>query len=63
MEQIYSYNHVLGQLLLVLSFYLVNRSDGGEYTCQAFNYIKSHSELKTNLTVQCKSARSLWFEC
>ena len=51
------HNNVLGKLQSVLSFYSVNRSDGGEYTCQAFNHIKSRTELKTNLTVQCKSSR------
>ena len=38
----------------MLSFSSVSRSDGGRYTCQAFNHIKSHSELKTSLTVECK---------
>ena len=51
------HNNVLGQLQSVLSFYSVNYSDDGEYTCQAFNHIKSRTELKTNVTVQCKSSR------
>ena len=48
-------NHtVSGQLESVLLFYSVNRSDDGEYTCQAFNDIKCHTEMKINLTVECK---------
>ena len=48
-------NHtVSGQLESVLSFHSVNRSDDGEYTCQAFNDVKCHTEMKTNLTVECK---------
>ena len=52
---VYYINHTaLGQLQSVLSFHSVNRSDHGEYTCKAFNHIESHTELKTNLTVECK---------
>lgn len=48
-------NHtVSGQLQSVLSFNSVNRTDDGEYTCQAFNHIKYLTEWKTNLTVECK---------
>ena len=48
-------NHtVSGQVESVLSFYSVNRSDDGEYTCEAFNHLKSHAKMKTNLTVECK---------
>ena len=48
-------NHtVSGQLQSILSFHSVNRSDDGEYTCQAFNHIYTHTEVKINLTVQCK---------
>ena len=48
-------NHtVSGQLESILSFYLVNRSDNGEYTCQAFNRRRFYTEKKTNLTVECK---------
>ena len=50
----YTNNTVLGQLQSVLLFHSANRSDDGEYTCQAFNHIKSHTKLKTNLTVECK---------
>ena len=31
----------------------VNRTDGGVYTCRAFNRNDSFSESKTTLTVQC----------
>ena len=48
-------NHTVSdQLESVLSFHSVNRSDDGEYTCQAFNDVKCHTEMKTNLTVECK---------
>ena len=52
-------NHtVSGQLESVLSFHSVNRSDDGEYTCQAFNRKvnrrKPYAKRKTNLTVECK---------
>ena len=48
-------NHtVSGQLESVLSFYSINRSDDGEYICKAFNHLKSHAKIKTNLTVECK---------
>ena len=42
--------HVTSMLLLDP----VNRTDEGEYTCQAFNHPASFSELRTNLTVHCK---------
>ena len=45
---------VLGQLHSVLLFYSVDRSDSGEYACQVFNHINSHTNLKTSLTVECK---------
>ena len=52
---IYYINHTaLGQLQSVLSFHSVNRNDDGEYTCKAFNHIESDTEVKINLTVQCK---------
>ena len=31
-----------------------NRSDDGVYTCQAVNHPDLHSELQTNLTVECE---------
>ena len=46
-------NTILGQLQSVLSFYSANRSDNGEYACQAFYHIKSYAKSKTNLTVEC----------
>lgn len=46
-------NTVSGQLQSVLTFHSVNRSDDGEYTCQAFNHIKSYMKLKTRLTIEC----------
>jgi len=45
---------VFGQVQSVLSLYSVNHTDSGEYLCVAFNHIKSSSELKTKLTVECK---------
>ena len=52
-------NHtVSGQVESILSFHSVNRSDDGEYTCQAFNRKvnrrKPYAKRKTNLTVECK---------
>ena len=48
-------NHtVSGQLESILSFYSVNRSDDGEYTCRALNRKRFYTEMKINLTVECK---------
>ena len=43
------------QLKSTLVFNPVNRTDNGEYTCRAFNHPDLYSELKTNLTVECKN--------
>ena len=50
----YANHTVLSKLESILSFYSVNRSDDGEYTCHAFNHRKFYTEMKTNLTVECK---------
>ena len=46
-------DNISRQLNSTLLFDPVNRTDDGEYTCQAFNHNDSFSEAKTNLSVQC----------
>ena len=45
---------VTGQVQSVLLFDPVNHTDGGEYTCHAFNDNDCYTEDKTILTVKCK---------